>query len=67
MAPKDLIQSLKDNLERESLFEDQPISFEIQYCDRLAKATVARLVEGRWELFEVMVRPLGTSEAILAK
>ena len=61
MSPKDLLQSLKDGLERESSLEDPSISVKIQYCENLGRAIVAKFIEGEWRLFEVFVRPIGTA------
>lgn len=64
MSPKDIIQTLKSGLERESQFEDKTISTHIEYCDKLAKATIMQYCEGKWISFEVLARPLGISEAL---
>lgn len=65
MAPKDLLQSLKDNLERECSLDYQDVSVKIHVCDRVAKAVVAKFVDGKWMLFEVFARPIGTSDDIV--
>lgn len=62
---KDILQSLKDNLEREAQFTDKLLSVKIQYCNKLAKATIAQFIEGQWVNFEVMVIPKGVSEPLV--
>lgn len=64
MLPKDLLQSLKDNLERESSLEFQDVSVRIFTCDKTARAIVAKYVQGKWELFEVFARPIGMVDDI---
>lgn len=64
MTPKDLLQSLKNSLDREAPTDITDVSMKIEYCDVLAKATVAKFIEGKWKLFEVFVRPIGASEDI---
>lgn len=64
MRPRVLLQSLKDSLERESSLDFQDVSMTIQSDDRFAKATVAKFVDGKWQLFEILVRPLGVSEEL---
>lgn len=61
MAPKDLLQSLKNNLEREASTEIPDVSVRIDACECKAKATVAKFVEGNWHLFEVTVKQIGIS------
>lgn len=66
MTPKDLLQSLKDSLEREASVEIPDIAVRIDACTCNPKATVAKFVEGSWKLFEVTVKPLGISEIEIA-
>ncbi len=64
MAPKNLIQAPKDSLEQQSQFEDKPVSINLQYDEKLAKATISQLIDGQWRVFEVWARDLGVSDPI---
>lgn len=64
MAPKDILQTLKSSLERESQFEDMPLSMNLEYCEAFAKGTIVKFIEGKWMAFEVMARPIGIYEPL---
>jgi hypothetical protein len=64
MAPKNLIQVLKENLEREAEFEGRPLNVWVKCCDKMAKAKIAVFVEGKWQMFDVLATPAGESEAL---
>ena len=62
MTPLNLIRSLKENLERESCLDEKPTAISIEHSDELAKATIGRFIDGKWQYFEVFARPIGVSE-----
>ena len=64
MLPKDLIGALKASLEQQAQFEDKPLSIQVQYDEKLAKATITHFIEGKWISFEVWARPLGETEPL---
>jgi len=64
MAPKDILQSLKSSLERDSQFEDKVVTMNLEYCDEFARGTIMRFIEGKWVGFEVLARPLGNSSGL---
>jgi hypothetical protein len=63
-TPIDILRPLTHSLEREAEFTDKIVKTNIQYCDQLAKATVMQMIEGKWIMFEVLVRPIGSSEPL---
>lgn len=65
MTPKSILQNLQSGLERESQFQDKPVSMNIEHCDSFAKGTILEFIEGKWIAFEVMARPLGPAESLL--
>ena len=64
MLPRDLLQSMKDDLERKSPEDITDVAVKIQSNEILARATVTKFVEGRWLIFEVIARPIGVSRDI---
>lgn len=65
MTAKDLIQSLKNNLERESLFTDSEVIVNIQSSDeKSTKATLRMYIEGKIHLLEIHAKDLGVFEGI---
>lgn len=64
MTTKDLLQSIKSNLERESLFDDSETLVQIRPNGRTGNATVVASVEGKERVFEVVVRDLGLFESV---
>lgn len=67
MAPKDLLQVLKSNLERDAEIDNQEVEVKIETCEDMSKATVAKLIDQKWQLFEVYVIPKGRADGVILR
>ncbi len=64
MTPKNILQILKSNLETDSQFGDNNVNVQLQSSEKVAKATVQILVEGKVRLVEVWAKDLGLFEGL---